>query len=103
MEELAGEIKRFCPKALFLNYVNPMAILTKYLIGTLELDAVGLCHSVQCCVSSLLSAVDMKEHIPTCPFRIAGDKSSGMAAENPRRKRERFISGDQKAEPRKFQ
>ena len=72
MEELAGEIKRFCPKALFLNYVNPMAILTKYLIGTLELDAVGLCHSVQCCVSSLLSTVDMKEHIPTCRSEIAG-------------------------------
>lgn len=72
MEELAEQIKHLCPKALFLNYVNPMAILTKYLIGTLELNAVGLCHSVQCCVSSLLSALDMKEHIPTCRSKIAG-------------------------------
>ena len=72
MEELAGEIKRFCPKALFLNYVNPMAILTGYMQRYTKIRTVGLCHSVQVCTEGLLKGLGMEDRLEGATDFIAG-------------------------------
>ncbi|ANY66249.1 alpha-glucosidase/alpha-galactosidase [Paenibacillus sp. BIHB 4019] len=51
--DFAADIQEVCPDALFLNYTNPMAVLTNVLISQGGLQAVGLCHSVQVCVPHL--------------------------------------------------
>ena len=45
--ELAGEMRGLCPRALLLNYTNPMGILMEALYtASPETKSVGLCHSV---------------------------------------------------------
>jgi alpha-galactosidase len=45
--DLAAEMEELCPKALFLNYTNPMSILMEALYtASPETKSVGLCHSV---------------------------------------------------------
>ena len=45
--DLAGEMGELCPKALLLNYTNPMSILMEALYTARpEIKSVGLCHSV---------------------------------------------------------
>ena len=47
MLDLAGEMRESCPKALLLNYTNPMGILMEALYtASPEIKSVGLCHSV---------------------------------------------------------
>ena len=55
LEDFAEDIHKVCPNALFLNYTNPMCMLTGYMLRYLDLRAVGLCHSVQVCVPHLLA------------------------------------------------
>jgi len=54
LQEFAKDIEEVCPDAFFLNYSNPMAMLTGYLLSNTKVKAVGLCHSVQSCVPRLL-------------------------------------------------
>ena len=72
LEESAEDIHRVCPNALFLNYTNPMAILTGYMLRYLDLRAVGLCHSVQVCVKELFDTLGMNDYIGKCHWDIAG-------------------------------
>ena len=72
LEEFAEDIHRVCPNALFLNYTNPMAILTGYMLRYLDLRAVGLCHSVQVCVKELFDTLGMNDYIGKCHWDIAG-------------------------------
>ena len=72
LEEFAEDIHKVCPNALFINYTNPMAMLSGYMQRYLQLRAVGLCHSVQVCAKGLLESVEMNEHIDTCRTTIAG-------------------------------
>jgi alpha-galactosidase len=45
--ELAAEMRELCPRALLLNYTNPMSILMEALYtASPETKSVGLCHSV---------------------------------------------------------
>ncbi len=68
--DFARDIQDVCPDALFLNYSNPMAMLTGALIRHGEVRAVGLCHSVQVCVPVLFRDLGMD---PTgVESRIAG-------------------------------
>jgi alpha-galactosidase len=47
MLDLAAEMGELCPKALLLNYTNPMGILMEALYtASPETKSVGLCHSV---------------------------------------------------------
>lgn len=46
IREMAAEIRELCPKALILNYVNPMAMIG-WALGREKLNFVGLCHGVQ--------------------------------------------------------
>jgi alpha-galactosidase len=45
--DICEDIERICPKAIVLNYTNPMSILTLAALRATSLEVVGLCHSVQ--------------------------------------------------------
>jgi len=45
--DIAKDIERYCPSAIFLNYTNPMAMLCRAVQGETKVVASGLCHSVQ--------------------------------------------------------
>ncbi len=46
--EIAADIERYCPEAVYLNYTNPMAMLCRTVQGVYpKLLTSGLCHSVQ--------------------------------------------------------
>lgn len=57
LDTFAEYIEKYCPDALFLNYVNPMAILTGYMQRYTNVKTIGLCHSVQKCAEELLGGV----------------------------------------------
>ena len=51
--DFAADIREVCPDALFLNYTNPMAVLTNVMNTYGGVNTVGLCHSVQDCIPRL--------------------------------------------------
>ncbi len=53
LREIAEDIETVCPGAWFLNYTNPMAMLTGFMQRYTKVKTVGLCHSVQDCTDSL--------------------------------------------------
>ncbi|MFL5759940.1 MAG: alpha-glucosidase/alpha-galactosidase [Thermomicrobiales bacterium] len=55
MHEIAVDMEECCPDALFLNYTNPMAILTWAMDRMSSIRTVGLCHSVQGTATELAS------------------------------------------------
>ncbi len=61
LEGFARDMEEVCPDALFLNYTNPMAILTGYMQRYTGVKTVGLCHSVQVCSRGLLNALGMQD------------------------------------------
>ncbi|WP_028589250.1 alpha-glucosidase/alpha-galactosidase [Paenibacillus massiliensis] len=70
MEAFAEDIREVCPDVLFINYTNPMAVLTNYMSRHEGINTVGLCHSVQVCVPHLFESLGMDpEGVRT---RIAG-------------------------------
>lgn len=69
-QEFARDIEEVCPDAWFLNYVNPMAILTGYMQRFTGVKTVGLCHSVQICVPRLLEGLGMSAE--NVQWKIAG-------------------------------
>ena len=72
LEDFARDMEEVCPDALFLNYTNPMAMLSGYMQRYTGIKTVGLCHSVQVCGESLLNEVDMKDKIEGKKELIAG-------------------------------
>ena len=74
LEDFAHDMQEVCPDAWFLNYTNPMAILTGYMTRYSGIKTVGLCHSVQSCARNLLDHVGMLEEVGEDNFydRIAG-------------------------------
>ncbi len=48
LDQICRAIEQYNPKAVLLNYTNPMAILSQYVLQKYEgIQYVGLCHSVQ--------------------------------------------------------
>ncbi len=72
LEQFARDIHEVCPNALFINYTNPMAMLTGYMQQYLGLNVIGLCHSVQVCVDGLFKTLKLEALIDTCKWKIAG-------------------------------
>lgn len=72
LEAIAAEMEALCPSALFMNYVNPMAILTGYMQRYTKIRTVGLCHSVQVCTSRLFGYLGMEEYLEGRRELIAG-------------------------------
>ncbi len=59
MLDFAQDMEKVCPDALFINYTNPMAMLTGAMLRATNIKTVGLCHSVQGCAKDLLKHLDM--------------------------------------------
>jgi len=55
LNDLAAQMERYCPDALLLNYVNPMAPLVWAVSDATAIRTVGLCHSVQGTAAELAS------------------------------------------------
>lgn len=77
MEAFARDMEEVCPDALFLNYSNPMAMLTGYMQRYTRIKTIGLCHSVQVCTSGLLEKLDMADKLPNHRELIAGINHMG--------------------------
>ena len=61
LKGFAKDMEEVCPDALFLNYTNPMAILSGFMQRYTGVKTVGLCHSVQVCSRGLLDQLGMKD------------------------------------------
>ena len=72
MEDFARDMEEVCPNTLFLNYTNPMAILTGYMQRYTKIRTVGLCHSVQVCTEGLLKGLGMEDKLEGATDFIAG-------------------------------
>ncbi|MBR5783489.1 MAG: alpha-glucosidase/alpha-galactosidase [Clostridia bacterium] len=72
MEDFARDIEEVCPDAWFLNYVNPMAMLTGFMQRYTGVKTIGLCHSVQVCSQKLLERVGMEDKLEGRKELIAG-------------------------------
>ncbi len=71
MLDFAEDMQAVCPNAWFLNYTNPMAMLTGAMLRQTSVKTVGLCHSVQVCAESLFKSIGM-ENDPDIQTKIAG-------------------------------
>lgn len=72
MRDFADDMEEVCPDAWFLNYTNPMAMLTGYMQRYTKIKTVGLCHSVQVCSKGLLEKLGMEDAIEGRTEKIAG-------------------------------
>ncbi len=61
LKDFARDMEEVCPDAWFLNYTNPMAILSGFMQRFTGVKTVGLCHSVQVCVKSLIKTLGLQE------------------------------------------
>ena len=77
LEDFVRDMEEVCPDALFLNYTNPMAILTGYLQRYTGVKMVGLCHSVQVCTEKLLKSLGMENLLEGRKELIAGINHMG--------------------------
>lgn len=71
MKGFANDMEEVCPDALFLNYTNPMAMLSGYMQRYTNVNTVGLCHSVQVCSEGLLKELGL-------PYEGISDKIAGI-------------------------
>ena len=72
LKGFAEDIEEVCPNAWFLNYTNPMAMLTGYMLRYTNVKTVGLCHSVQVCSEHLLNNLGMQDKLEGRLEKIAG-------------------------------
>ena len=59
MLDICKDIERYCPRAVFLNYTNPMSILCGAMQKYSNVQVTGLCHSVQGTVKMLAEWLDI--------------------------------------------
>ncbi len=71
MLDFARDMEEVCPDAWFLNYTNPMAMLTGAMLKATKIKTVGLCHSVQVCAQRLMEGLGM-EYDEQVQWKIAG-------------------------------
>ena len=81
LEDFARDMAEVCPDALFLNYTNPMAMLSGYMQRYTPIKTVGLCHSVQACSYWLLKNLGMEDKMPGRKELIAGINHMGWLLE----------------------
>ena len=81
MEGFARDMEEVCPDALFLNYTNPMAILSGYMLRYTGVKTVGLCHSVQSCTEDLFNQLGMQDKLEGRKELIAGINHMGWLLE----------------------
>lgn len=81
MKAFADDMEEVCPNAWFLNYTNPMAILTGYMLRYTKIKTVGLCHSVQSCSEHLLRSLGLEDKLEGRVDKIAGINHMGWLLE----------------------
>lgn len=81
LEQFARDMEEVCPNAWFLNYTNPMAMLSGYMQRYTGVKTVGLCHSVQCCSEWLLKGLGMEDKLQGRRELIAGINHMGWLLE----------------------
>ena len=72
MADFAADMEEVCPDAYFLNYTNPMAMLSGYMQRYTGVKTVGLCHSVQTCSEDLFKQLGMEDKLEGRKELIAG-------------------------------
>ena len=72
LEDFARDMEEVCPDALFLNYTNPMAMLSGYMQRYTGVNTLGLCHSVQTCSLDLFRELGMEDKLEGRKELIAG-------------------------------
>ena len=72
LKDFAADMEEVCPNAWFLNYTNPMAMLSGYMQRYTKIKTVGLCHSVQVCSEGLLHRLGMQDKLEGRREKIAG-------------------------------
>ena len=72
LDDFARDMREVCPDAWFLNYTNPMAMLSGYMQRYTGIKTVGLCHSVQVCSENLLKSLGMEDKLDGRRELIAG-------------------------------
>lgn len=59
MLDICADIKKYCPRAVFLNYTNPMSMLCTAMQRYTDVEVTGLCHSVQGTIGMLAQWLDI--------------------------------------------
>ena len=77
LEDFARDMEAVCPNAWFLNYTNPMSMLTGYMLRYTGVKTLGLCHSVQTCSKTLMDAIGMSDRLEGRRELIAGINHMG--------------------------
>jgi len=74
MLDFARDMQEVCPRALMLNYTNPMPTLSTAMTRAGGIAYVGLCHSVQGCAAGLIHHVGLERRYPMkhVQWKIAG-------------------------------
>ncbi len=81
LKDFADDMEEVCPDAWFLNYTNPMAILTGYMQRYTKIKTIGLGHSVQSCSKDLLNHLGMEDKLEGRKELIAGINHMGWLLE----------------------
>lgn len=81
LDDFARDMREVCPDAWFLNYTNPMSMLTGYMLRYTGIKTVGLCHSVQVCSENLLKSLGMEDKLEGRKELIAGINHMGWLLE----------------------
>ena len=81
LKDFADDMAEVCTDALFLNYTNPMAMLSGYMQRYTPVKTVGLCHSVQSCSEDLLRDLGMEDKLEGRKELIAGINHMGWLLE----------------------
>ncbi|MBC7958409.1 MAG: alpha-glucosidase/alpha-galactosidase [Vallitaleaceae bacterium] len=72
MLDFAKDMEEVCPDAWFLNYTNPMSMVTLAMLKGSKIKTVGLCHSVQVCAKTLLEGIELDVNEDSLETKIAG-------------------------------
>ena len=81
LKQFAQDIEEVCPNAWFLNYTNPMSMLSGYMQRYTGVKTIGLCHSVQVCSEGLLKDLGMEDKLDGRRELIAGINHMGWLLE----------------------
>jgi len=76
------DMEEVCPNALFINYTNPMSMITGAALRASSIKTIGLCHSVQACAGTVLHGVGL-DHLNDgkVSYKIAGINHQGWLLE----------------------
>lgn len=70
MLDFAKDMEEVCPNALFINYTNPMSMLTLAMGRATNIQTIGLCHSHQECIPMLFGMLGLPQD--GLNYKIAG-------------------------------